>query len=178
MPARAPNDWAVVAIASISLWASSGACVAQPLKAAIFGFELLDTSAEGARTGERADQANRLALATAELKWLLEASGQIVEVDTTAQAATIAKGAPLFKCNGCERNIARDLGADVSILGLVQKTSNLILSFKVEVRDVRSGKLLRGGQVDIRGNTDEMWLRGVRFLVKNRLTDPPLTAAQ
>jgi hypothetical protein len=51
------------------------------------------------------------------------------------------------------------------------------LSFKVEVSEVRSGKLLRGGQVDIRGNTDDMWLRGVRFLVKNRLTDPPLTAA-
>jgi hypothetical protein len=62
----------------------------------------------------------------------------------------------------------------VTIIGLVQKTSNLILSFKVEVKDVRSGAVLRGGQVDIRGNTDEMWLRGVRFLVKNRLTDPPL----
>ena len=154
--------------------AANGGAMAQPLKAAVFGFELLDTSEEGQLTGERADQTRRVALASAELKRLLDASGQIVEVDLKPQAATIEKDSPLFKCNGCEQDIARDLGADVSISGVVQKTSNLILSFKVEVKDVKSGKMLRGGQADIRGNSDEIWLRGVRYLVKNRLTDPPL----
>lgn len=153
-----------------------GGAMAQPLKAAVLGFELLDTSEEGQLTGTRPDETKRVALASAELKRLLDASGQITEVDLAPQAAAIEKSSPLFKCNGCEEDIARDLGADVSISGLVQKTSNLILSFKVEVKDVKSGKMLRGGQVDIRGNTDDTWLRGVRFLVKNRLSDPPLTA--
>jgi hypothetical protein len=34
--------------------------------------------------------------------------------------------------------------------------------------------VVRAGQVDIRGNNDEMWLRGVRWLVKNRLLTEPL----
>ncbi|MDI4666973.1 DUF3280 domain-containing protein [Xanthobacter autotrophicus] len=32
--------------------------------------------------------------------------------------------------------------------------------------------MVRGGQVDIRGNTDESWLRGVRYLMKNRILAP------
>jgi hypothetical protein len=60
------------------------------------------------------------------------------------------------------------------VSGIVQKTSNLILSFAITVKDVRSGKVIRAGQVDIRGNNDESWLRGVRWVVKNRLLAEPL----
>jgi Protein of unknown function (DUF2380) len=56
----------------------------------------------------------------------------------------------------------------------VQQPSNLILSFVVEVTEVNSGRRVRAGQVDIRGNTDETWLRGVRWIVKNRLLAEPL----
>src|SRR4051794_34039630 len=117
-------------IAGVAVLGGTAGATAQPLKAAVFGFELLDTSEEGQLTGERADQTRRVALASAELKRLLDASGQIAEVDLTPQAATIRKDSPLFKCNGCEQDIARDLGADISVSGLVQKTSNLILSFR------------------------------------------------
>jgi hypothetical protein len=164
----------LITFASVFVWFSDEGCTEQPLKAAVFGLELLDTSEEGTITGERSDQTQRVVLANAELRRLLDASGQIIGVDLTPQITEIERSTPLFSCKGCEQKIARSLGADVTIIGLVQKTSNLILSFKVEVKDVRSGAVLRGGQVDIRGNTDEMWLRGVRFLVKNRLTDPPL----
>ncbi len=58
--------------------------------------------------------------------------------------------------------------------GIIQKTSNLILSFAVVIKDVKTGKTIRGGQVDIRGNTDDTWLRGVRWIVKNRLLAEPL----
>src|SRR4051794_14734579 len=105
-------------VAGLAVLAGHGGAVAQPLKAAVFGFELLDTSEEGQLNGQRADQTGRVALATAELKRLLDASGQIAEVDLTPQAATIEKDSPLFKCNGCEQDIARALGADVSISGL------------------------------------------------------------
>ena len=36
-----------------------------------------------------------------------------------------------FKCNGCDEDIARAAGAEIEVLPLVQKTSNLILSFTV-----------------------------------------------
>ena len=48
----------------------------------------------------------------------------------------------------------------------VQKVSNLILNINVEVRS-EAGATRYRGSVDIRGNTDESWLRGVRRLAEN-----------
>jgi len=48
----------------------------------------------------------------------------------------------------------------------VQKVSNLILNINVEVRS-EAGAARYRGSVDIRGNTDESWLRGVRRLAEN-----------
>jgi hypothetical protein len=115
-----------------------------------------------------------VALATAELRRLFTESGRLQLIDLAPQAETLRKREPLRNCNGCDEDIARALGADYQVLGLVQKTSNLILSFAITVKDVRSGHVVRAGQVDIRGNTDENWLRGVRWLVKNRLLTEPL----
>jgi len=49
----------------------------------------------------------------------------------------------------------------------VQKVCNLILNLNIEVRDSATDQALYTRSVDIRGNTDESWLRGVRRLVDN-----------
>ena len=146
---------------------------AEALRAAVFDFEFLDSSQEGEMFGARADEARRLASASEQLRRLL-AEGGIAVVDLAPQKTRIEKQAPLTKCNGCEADLARDLGAEVAVTGLVQKVSNLILNLNVYVRDARSGAMLRVSSTDIRGNTDEAWQRGVRYLVRNRLLDPPL----
>ena len=150
---------------------------AQPFKAAVFDIELIDTSLEAGR-GENADQTRRIDLASAELRRLLAESDQVRIVDLAPRAAEIREKAPFNKCNGCEEDIARALGADLEVTSIVQKTSNLILSFAVTVKDLRTDKAIRAGQVDIRGNTDENWLRGVRWLVKNRLLATPLAESR
>ena len=71
--------------------------------------------------------------------------------------------------NGCEAAIARRLGAEVAITGTVQKVSNLILNINLYVRDVATEKRTRTMSVDIRGNTDESWLRGISYLLRNQL---------
>jgi hypothetical protein len=149
---------------------ATAAAAAQPAKVAVFDIELLNMSQES----ERPDEAHRLALASEELRRLLRSSDEIALVDLQPRPAEIQAKAPLFRCNGCEQDIARELGADLVVSGFVQKTSNLILSFIVTIKDARSGRVIRAGQVDIRGNADEMWLRGVRWLVKNRLLAEPL----
>jgi hypothetical protein len=146
---------------------------ARPYQAAVFDIELLDTSQE-AGAGERGDQTRRLQLVSEELRKLLAASGQIALVDLAPKAAEIEKQSPLFKCNGCDEDLAKALGADLVVSGYVQKTSNLILAFVVTVKEAATGKLLRAGQVDIRGNNDEMWLRGIRYAVRNRILAEPL----
>jgi hypothetical protein len=72
-------------------------------------------------------------------------------------------------CNGCDVDLAREVGASISVTGWVQKVSNLILNINVVARDVKTGKTIGAGSVDIRGNTDESWSRGLSYLVRNRL---------
>jgi Protein of unknown function (DUF2380) len=142
-------------------------------KAAIFPFELIDVSLEGELAGPRAEEAQRLALVTQELRQLAARDGAYQLVDLSALTAEIQRAGPLHKCAGCEVDIARRAGADIAITGTVRKVSNLILGFNIEVREVTSGRLTRVLQADIRGNTDDSWLRGIRWLVANRLLAAP-----
>lgn len=145
------------------------AASAAAVKTAMFGFEFFDDTLDK-RPQVLAEQAERLRLVNAELQALLAKSGDMTFVDLTPEAARIADLQPFFKCNGCERDIARDAGAKLEVVGVIRKISSLILSFVLEVRETgEDGRVVRAGQVDIRGNTDESWLHGVRYLVKNRI---------
>jgi hypothetical protein len=154
---------------------TSAAARAEPLRAAVFDVDFLDTSQEGETRGSlRADETRRVELVGDILRRMLAERG-VTLVDLAPLRARIDKAAPLRSCNGCEVDLARDLGAQLAVTGLVQKVSNLIINLNVTVRDVRDGRSIRAGFVDIRGNTDESWLRGMSYLVRNRLSDPPLT---
>src|SRR5262245_12362977 len=154
------------------LLATVAAAYAGP-KAAIFPFELDDVSLEGELAGPRKDETQRLALATEELRRLAARNAGYHVVDLAALASDIAQAAPLYKCNGCEADIARRAGADIAVTGVVRKVSNLILKVFISVREVESGKVIKLRQVDIKGNTDETWLRGVRYMVANGLVEGP-----
>jgi hypothetical protein len=58
----------------------------------------------------------------------------------------------------------------VAVTATVRKISNLVLVFDIQVRNVASGNLTRAYRVELRGNTDESWLRGVRWLVARGLS--------
>jgi hypothetical protein len=138
-------------------------------KAAVFPFELIDDSLDGQYFGPRADETQRLALATAELRMLVTQEAGFDVLDLGTLASEVEKAAPLYKCNGCEVELARKLGADFAITAAVRKYSNLLLSLHIYVKEASTGNLTKMYRVDIRGNTDESWLRGVRWLVARGL---------
>lgn len=72
-------------------------------------------------------------------------------------------------CNGCEVDLARELGAQQVAYGWVQKVSNLILNVNLVIEDVATGKVLHADSTDIRGNTDESWTRGLHYLLNERI---------
>jgi hypothetical protein len=72
----------------------------------------------------------------------------------------------LLSCTGCDVEIARTAGADRILFGWVQKVSNLILNINIDVRDP-AGKSVLGKSVDLRGNTDVSWQRGIDYLVRD-----------
>ncbi|MBS0545894.1 MAG: DUF3280 domain-containing protein [Proteobacteria bacterium] len=77
-----------------------------------------------------------------------------------------ARHAFLYDCPQCKSELGEAAGVKLVAVGWVQKVSNLILNINVEVSDATSGRVLAVQSVDIRGNTDQSWMRGMRFLVR------------
>ena len=136
---------------------------------AVFDFELIDTSLQGEVEGVRPEETRRLVLISDALRAALEASDRYELVDTAPGARAIAEAGHLYGCNGCDAVIADSLGADLAVTGTVQKVSNLILNINVYIREARRPNRVTAYSVDIRGNTDESWSRGLSYLVRNRL---------
>lgn len=135
---------------------------------AVFDFELIDTSLEGAMQGARPDEQKRLAHLGENLRARLAASGRYRVLDVSPVAKE-AHASNLQACGGCDVDMARRLGADLSLTGTVQKVSSLILNMNIYVREVESGRMVRAMSADMRGNTDESWSRTLDWLLRNRL---------
>lgn len=142
-----------------------------PVRAAVLDFELIDTSLEGASYGIDEAETRRLKLISDLLRDLLAKSKDYTVIDTAPAAQDIADAGLIHGCNGCDITIAKGLGADRVFTGTVEKVSTLILTLSINERDAASGKTLQIATAQIRGNTDESWSRGVKWLVKNRLLD-------
>jgi Protein of unknown function (DUF2380) len=157
----------------VTLWAvlfvSCGPAVAQSV--AVFDFELIDTSLEGAIRRVRPDEQERLARLSDQLRQRLRDSGRFSLVDITPIASE-ALASNLQACGGCDIQLARRIGAELAITGTVQKVSNLILNMNIYVRDASSGATIAAMSADMRGNTDESWSRTLDRLVRNRLLAP------
>jgi hypothetical protein len=141
---------------------------AAPKRAAIMDFELINEMRDYETEESQTAQERRLVLISDELRREFDQRRLYRPADNSAAARLIADQRAqqdLRNCNGCELDIGRALGADVVILGWVQKVSNLILNLNIEVKDVASGKTLYTKSVDLRGNTDNSWLRGIHYMV-------------
>ncbi len=150
---------------------------ADPLKVAVFNFELVDTSLQGEVDGPRKDEQQRLMNAGDQLRKGLAESGKFAVLDITP-VNVAAHGSNLQACGGCDVQYAQRLGADLAITGVVQKVSNLILNMNVYLRDTHTSNLVTSMSVDLRGNTDESWSRAMSYLLRNRLLAPNYGAPQ
>jgi Protein of unknown function (DUF2380) len=153
-----------------ALLACAPATGAEPRSLAVMDFELIDEMRQYETAQARQDTDRRLELITSELVREFRKRGMYRVVDNAPAAQLVAKlkaSYDLRACNGCELDIGKALGADRVAICWVQKVSNLILNINIEVHGVSTGDTLYAKSVDIRGNTDEAWLRGVRRLVDN-----------
>ena len=142
-----------------------GQAAEPPRTVAFFGVTFLNTSPEETT----ADEMRRLAALEERVRAALAASDRYAFVDTAPVADKAARYQNLAQCSGCDARLAAELDADLALTGVVQKTSNLILSISVYMRDADTGELVGGGSADIRGNTDESWARGIDYILRNRL---------
>jgi hypothetical protein len=161
----------VAAFLMVAVGARSTAAAAQndPVRVvALLNVQFLNDHADL----EPTTNAERVRLASVEslFKAKLEASGRYKFVSIPADAAAkIAAGPDVGACGGCEFEYGKQLGADYAAWIVVQKVSDLILNLNVYMADIAVRKLTFVHSVDIRGNTDESWTRGITYLVKNYL---------
>ena len=155
-------------VAAGTLAAGPSLARAGALKVVVFDIEPVEmTGATGLR--------GKLAAETQLLRKLFSDKGYTV-VNTSPQAKRIADNLPLSQCNGCDQEIAKALGADLEIATAIQPASAATFSLSGSVKDVRTDRVLRQGVVDVRGEQSDVLDHGVKFLVKERLLEPPLPA--
>jgi hypothetical protein len=116
-----------------------------------------------------ADEERRLKDVRDELAKLLSADQRYALIDTAPIAAEITAAQPLSSCNGCEIDLSKKIGGEIAFTGLVDKASDTLLNMQIGIVDVARGTLQRTVSVVIQGNTDESWMRAVRWLHKNRV---------
>lgn len=146
-------------------------CAAQQALSSIvvLDFELIDDTQDNNPETLTAQQ-KRLTLISEQLKKELNDAGLFRVLDNAPAEDYIAElktGRELRACNGCELDIGKRLGADLVLTAWVQKVSNLILNINIEIKRVDSGQTLLNKSVDIRGNTDQSWSRGISYMVRD-----------
>ena len=109
-------------------------------KAIIFPFDLIDQSQQfelGIMPKEiDPEEKRRLGVITAELTKLIKESGRYEVVESAPIAADIEEKSPMYKCNGCEDDLAKKAGASVAFIGTVRKASDVLFTVSVYIRDV------------------------------------------
>ena len=134
----------------------------------MFPFEIEDFSA-AQEQGSSPDVTTYLAQSTEEAKKQLAQSGRYTVVDTADADMGAAKEHGLRNCGGCEAAIAKKLGAEQALIGVVTKISMTEYNVRIQVSDAQSGAVVSRLATNLRMGTGDSWFRGVRSLMKNRM---------
>ena len=146
----------------------STARAAEPKSIAVMDFELLNDMKDYDTPEVTADQERRRKMISDLMRSELQNRGLYRVLDNSKAAGLITKLKKTYNlrdCSGCEIDIGEALGADRVMIAWVQKVSNLILNLNAEVKDVSTGRIVYNKSVDLRGNTDTSWTRGIKYMV-------------
>ena len=164
---------ALLAVGLFAMLASSAPSAEGTERVAVLDIELLKADYLPDADRITPEERRRLDMIAGLVRDRLRSEGyeSVSAVQTRAAIETANHGQYLHQCNGCERDIARELGADWVVVGWIQIVSYLIVNLNVMVIDVESGDSIARAFVDLRGNTERSWRRATRYLLDNILVD-------
>ena len=151
-----------LALAAAALLADPA--VAAPEKAAVFDFQLANLGQLPPTDADRA----RLPRLSDMLRKLLADSGRYDVIDTAAMKRE-GQAQNLRSCGGCAVPVAKAAGAQLAVTGEIQKVSDLILNINVYFKDVNGSASERAYSVDIRGDNEESFDHGIRYIVQHNI---------
>lgn len=166
------RGFTITALLSAGLLAifETGAAAA-PIKLALFDFELEDFSAGASSTDAASADAAHLANVTAMVRQRFAQSGRYSLIDVAQVDATAARTHTLRECNGCDAEIALQLGAEQSLVGVVSRISRTEYVVKFQVRDARTGAVVAAADSGLRMGADYSWSRGAARLIEEKLLE-------
>jgi uncharacterized protein DUF2380 len=139
-----------------------------PVKIAVFDFELDDVTPAASILGESTSSAAVLKQVSSEARRMLAESGRYSVIDVSSTDAKPPAGKSLIDCDACEAGIARRLGAQQSLIGVVRRVTQTDYYVLIRIRDARSGKILDEQGANFAGS-EEGWPSGVRMLIKHQV---------
>jgi hypothetical protein len=147
---------------------AASASAPAPVKIVVFGFELEDDSPAALLLDKRTSRSATLERATDEAGHELVQSGRFSIVDGNTSAAKAVKEKTLRNCDGCEAQLALELGAQQSLIGVVRTVTQTDYYVLIRIRDAHSGKVLDQEEANFAGD-DTGWPSGVRMLIKHQV---------
>lgn len=150
--------------------AATPAVAPAPIQIAVFDFELEDMSAAGSAGGVAAPDAY-LADVTSGVRNLFAQSGRYHLVEAGGANADAARKHDLRDCDGCDAGIAKGLGADQSLVGVVRRVSRTEYVVRFQIRDSKTGAVVSKGDSGLRMGANYSWSRGAVRLVRDRVLD-------
>jgi Protein of unknown function (DUF2380) len=140
-----------------------------PVKIAVFDFELNDASAGGGIIAQDAIDIENLRESTEEARRMLSASGRYSIVETGSVASEVNSAGGIQHCKGCDGPLARKLGADQSMVGVVTRVNRTEYTLQILVRDAQTGAVVSNDFTGLRMGANYAWPRGVKWLMNNRI---------
>ena len=140
-----------------------------PVKIAVFDFVLDDKSAGGSIVASDAIDIENLKKSTSEARGMLSGSDRYTIVDASSTAAELESAGGVLNCSGCEGSLARKLGADQSMVGIVTRVARTEYALQVLVRDAGTGKILSNDYTGLRLGANYSWLRSVKWLMNRKI---------
>lgn len=160
---RRATAWALgsLALSLAALGTSRAEAVkAMPVPVAVLPIKLLDTSGE--QTDQTLQHAERLQRLAEDLTADLTRSSRYRA--SMLPAERLLKDCPSGEAP-CLLQAARAGGAELVFIGVVHKSSTLILQLWARLVDARTGRDVFSRDLNFRGDTDEAWRRAEAFLV-------------
>jgi hypothetical protein len=171
LSASAHRALAAVLAAALTVFAIQPPKAAEPglVKIAVFDFELDDRSAGRGIIGQDAIDTENLKMSTEEARRMLSVSGRYSIVDASSAADEVISAGGIQHCNGCEGPLAKELGADQSMVGVFTRVSRTEYTLQILVRDTQTGAVVSNASTGLRMGANDSWPRGVKWLMDNRI---------
>ena len=156
--------------AALTVFAVQPSKAAEPgVKIAVFDFELNDRSAGGGIIALDAIDSENLKMSTEEARRMLAESGRFSIVDAGSAADEVIAVGGIQHCNGCEGPLAKKLGADQSMAGIVTRVNRTEYTLQILIRNAETGAVVSNAFTGLRMGANYAWPRGVKSLMTNSI---------